>query len=194
MMMGDFFKRMNPTSLPLLVVFFGIFHVFGGALFGQGIRALRDNRDRARFFLVSGAVFGILPIVFDYAFLMMQNAVVWGLGGPALFLFATVVSAFVWEGPFEEIDPKALLALGMGSGAVLLGIFGAMFMWNAAQQDNVGAFDYIMGGVWTCLFVGVGASFAWLGLSALMHHRTLAEENTLRARAAKGKNRKKANE
>ncbi|MBI4671179.1 MAG: hypothetical protein HY741_05870 [Chloroflexi bacterium] len=185
---------MNLNITLLLVVFFGIFHVFGGALFGRGIRARREHSGDARPFLVGGAVFGIAPVIFDFAFFIPQGAIVWGLIGPALFVLAALISAFVWEGPFEEIDTRALISLGMGSGAVLLGVFGALFMWNAAQTSNPGLVDYIMGGVWTCMFVGIGGSFAWAGLSAILHHRTLDEENKFRERAAKRRKPKKKSE
>lgn len=164
---------MNLTVTLLLVVFFGIFHTFGGAMFGQGIRALREHSGSARQFFIAGTVFGILPVVFDFAFFVGQRAIVWGMIGPALFIFAALVSAFVWEGPFETIDTKAVLSFGMGTGALLVGIFGAIFMWNAAQENNPGLVDYIMGGVWTCMFVGIGGGFAWTGLSAILHRRTM---------------------
>lgn len=95
----------------------------------------------------------------------------WGLIGPAIFIAATLISAFVWEGPFEQIDTPALISLGVG-GAVLLGIFGAMFTLNAMMTHETSLVDWIMGGVWTCMFVGIGSSFAWTGLSAILHHRT----------------------
>lgn len=133
----------NLVTTLLLVVFFGIFHIFGGALFGQGIRALREHTGRAPFFLLAGVLFGIVPLVFDYAFFIPQNQVVWGLIGPALFLGAMLISAFVWEGPFEEIDSNALLSFG-------------------------------------------------LGLSAILHHRTMDEETALRERASRQTNKKKS--
>lgn len=59
---------MNLTVTLLLVVFFGIFHAFGGASLGSGIRVLRENSPQARFLLIFGAVFGLVPHLFDYFF------------------------------------------------------------------------------------------------------------------------------
>jgi hypothetical protein len=159
--------------LPLFItIFLSIFHLLGGGAVGQGLRATLRGSDKATFFLLWGAGMGLLPLIFDWVFLVAQGHLIYGLVGPVLFIIAALASALLEL----KIDGGAIISAALGSVALLLGILSIPLMLDAAKTTNPGMADYVFGGCFVLLFVVIGGSFAWNGFGALYHEISLDQE------------------
>jgi hypothetical protein len=159
--------------LPLfLTVFFSIFHMLGGGAVGQGVRAAQRGSDKAMFFLLWGAGMGLVPLVFDWFFLIAQGHLIYGLVGPILFVVTALASAFLEL----KIDGGAVISAAAGSVGFLLGILSVPLMLDAAKTHDLGAADYVFGGCFVLLFVVIGGAFAWNGFSAIFRGIALDQE------------------
>lgn len=163
----------------LLVVFFGIFHAFGGGMFGRGVRALWTEPDKAFGFVIGGTLFGLVPLLFDWFYFIQQKQVLQGVVGPALFVGAAIVSALAGRGILERFDPKALMVTGIGLAAALLGVLAIPFMLGLGEGQDVGSMEFVMGGCWVLMFVVIGSGFALSGLNALLQGRTFDQQVAL---------------
>ena len=163
---------MNQIFPLFLTVFLSIFHLLGGGAVGQGLRSAQRGSDKATFFLLWGAVMGLLPLVFDWFFLIAQGYPVYGLVGPIIFVASAFASAFLEL----NIDGGAVISAAVGSVAFLLGILSIPLMLDAAKSADPGVEDYVFGGCFVLLFVVIGGSFAWNGFSALLRGISLDQE------------------
>lgn len=162
-----------------LVIFFGIFHAFGGAMFGRGVRALWTEPDKALGFVIGGALFGFVPLMFDWFYFIQQHQVVQGVVGPALFVGTALLSALAGRGILKRIDPKALMVTGIGVAAALLGVLAIPFLLEPGEGRDIGSMEYVMGGCWVFMFIVIGSGFALSGLNALLHERTFDQQVAL---------------
>ncbi len=159
--------------LPLFItVFLSIFHLLGGVAVGQGLRATVRGSDKAIFFLLWGAGMGLLPLIFDWFFLIEQGHLIYGIVGPVLFIVAALASALLQL----KIDGGAIISAALGSVALLLGILSIPLMLDATKTTDPGMVDYVFGGCFVLLFVVIGGSFAWNGFSALFRGISLDQE------------------
>ncbi len=178
---------MNPFFPLLLAVFFGIFHLLGGGAIGQGVQALRRGSSQWLFLFVWGAIMGGVPLIFDWFFLIGQGYWLAGLIGPAVFVISAFISAYLEL----DIDGGAVISAALGSTAFLIGLFSIPLMLDRSKEFNLGTEDYLFGGCFVLAFVGVGGSFAWNGIRAILRGISLdqayAEREGKRERPREGK-------
>jgi len=162
---------------PLIpVVFFGIFHVSGGLAFGKGIRERFGETGSGNQLIAWGFLMGATPILFDWFFLIRVGMVQPGLIGPVLFIISTIVGGIFFKGKLSRRNEKSIAAVLMGGTSLLLGLMLTPYLIQQAQtRENLGLFDYLCGGSIPILFVFIGASFAWTGLSAILKRRSFDE-------------------
>ncbi len=169
---------MNTFLALFLTVFFSIFHVLGGGAMGQAVRSAQSGSDKTAFFLLWGAGMGVPPLLFDWFFLIAQGQLIYGLVGPVLFVVTLLASAFLQV----KIDGPALISAALGSAAFLLGVLAIPLMLDAARQAGAGLSDYVFGACFVLMFVVIGGSFAWNGLSAIVRGISLDQEYVERER------------
>ncbi len=155
---------MNPVWPLILTVFFSLFHFLGGVAVGQAVRAAQRGSTTAITLAVWGAGMGVLPVVFDWFFLIRPGDWVYGLIGPIVFILAAFGSAFLEL----KVDGAAVLSAALGSTAFLLGIFVIPLTVDAASTRTFGLEDYVGGTCLVLMFVIIGGSFAWSGFSAML--------------------------
>lgn len=159
--------------LPLFItVFLSIFHLLGGGAVGYAFRATQRGSNKAGFFFLWGGLMGLVPLIFDWFFLIAGGYLIYGLIGPILFIIAALASAFL----NLNIDGSAIISAALGIVAFLLGILSIPLMLDAARATNPGLTDYIFGGCFVLMFVVIGGSFAWNGLRAIFRGVTLNDE------------------
>ncbi len=164
--------EMNPVWPLIFTVFFGVFHVLGGAAVGLGLRALQRGSEEANGLLLQGAIMGLLPLVFDWFFLIAPGNLLLGLVGPFLFVVAALASPFLES----KVDGPALISAVFGSFGLLLGILVIPLMLDAARTGNFGTSDYIFGSCFVLGWVVLGATFAWNGFTAIVRGISLDQE------------------
>lgn len=131
---------------------------------------------------------GVVPLVFDWFFLIAQGYLIHGLVGPALFIAATLASAFLEL----KIDGAAMISATLGSSGFLLGILSIPLMLDATKTRTVGMEDYIFGSCFVLLFVVIGGAFAWNGFRSIFRGVPLDELYAEREQKPSGhQNRKK---
>ncbi len=175
---------MDPFFAPLVVVFLGIFHILGGSALGQGVRAALHGSDDFMTLIMSGALIGGLPVIFDWVFLIAQGYVVHGLIGPLLVIVCACVTAFV---PLDAYGP-ALAPAALGSAAFLIGLLSVPLILDRSQEYDFGATDYIFGGCFALGFILIGGVFAWNGFRAIL---SVSLDQTQAKSGAKGKRARK---
>lgn len=160
----------------ILVVFFGIFHLIGGLAVGKGIRERAAEGKSGSELMLWGAVIGITPILFDWFFLIREGELIWGAVGPALFIAAAIFGRVVLNGDLSRRNEKSIASVLMGGAAFSLGLLLTPYMIQQAQtRENLGAADYVCGGAIPLMFILIGASFVWNGLSAIMKNMPFDE-------------------
>lgn len=183
---------MSEQILPLfLTVFLSIFHALGGGAVGQGFRAAQSGSHKATFFFLWGALMGLVPLIFDWFFLIAQGNLIYGLVGPVLFIATALASAFLTL----NIDGGAIISTALGTVAFLLGLLSIPLMLDAARGRALGTEDYAFSSCFVLMFVVIGGSFAWNGLRAIFRGVSLDDELaerqqkiTERSERKKGKN------
>lgn len=164
---------MNPVWPLIITVFLGIFHLLGGAALGQGWRALERDSSTATFFFAWGAGMGLLPLVFDWFFLIRMGNWVYGLVGPVILIVSTLASAFLEV----KVDGFAVMSAALGTTAFLLGILAIPLVLDTFRtKETVGFEDYVGGSCMVLLFVVIGGAFAWNGFSAMLRGISLDQE------------------
>lgn len=179
----------------VLVIFFGIFHLIGGLALGKGIRERFGEADTGNQLIVWGFLMGAAPILFDWFFLIRAGMVQPGLIGPVLFVIAAIVGGIFFNGELSRRNEKSIAAVLMGGTSLMLGLLLTPYLIQQAQtRDNLGLVDYLCGGLIPVLFIFVGTSFAWTGLSAILKRRSfdehIAERETEIEEKAQKKRRK----
>ncbi len=155
---------MNPVWPLILTVFFSIFHFLGGGAVGQAVRAAQRGESTSLTLAVWGAGMGVLPIVFDWFFLILPGNLLLGLVGPLVFIVTALASAFL----NVKVDGPAVISAALGSTAFLLGIFVIPLTLDAARTREFGLEDYVGGTCLVLMFLVIGGGFAWNGFSAML--------------------------
>ena len=163
------------------VLFFGIFHILGGLAVGKAMREKVSGRATGTRLLVWGMLMGATPILFSWFFLINTGETLAGAIGPALFLIAVIVGGIFFHNELSRKNEQSIAAVLMGGTALMLGILLIPYLLEQAQtRDNLGLADYLCGGFIPIIFILVGASFTWTGLSAISKKRTFDEHITER--------------
>lgn len=162
-------QNMNIENPFLLVAFFAVFHLLGGAALGKGIRD--KNSQQALW----GAFMGITPIVFDWAFLIREGLAFYGLIGPFIFVIAVIASYLLFQTKFSKTNEKSIGAILMGSSSLLIGLALAPFLINRALTFDLQPVDYLFGSCILVLPILVGIGFVWSGFAAILKKRTYDE-------------------
>ena len=175
---------------PLFItVFFSIFHALGGGAVGQGLRAAQRGSNKATFFFLWGGLMGLLPLIFDWFFLIAQGNLIYGLVGPILFIVTAFASAFLTL----NIDGGAIISAAIGTTGFLLGILSIPLMLDVAKTANPGITDYAFGGCFVLIFAVIGGSFAWNGLRAIFRGVSLDQEYAEREQKLEEREKRKKN-
>jgi hypothetical protein len=174
---------MSPMPPMFSALFFSIFHAFGGAALGRGLRTLRSDPQNAATLLLWGALMGLTPLLFDWFFLLRVGQWAYGVIGPGIFVMTALASAALWTGALEQLDGRAMAAAALGGSALVIGLAAAPLLVGAALAHGAAAGEIVFGAVWLLFFVGIGSGIAWTGLMALRHGRTFDQEARRRQRA-----------
>lgn len=167
---------MELNSPYFLVVFFGIFHMIGGLAFGKGIRERLTGAKTGYKLMVWGAIMGILPMIFDWFFLIRVDKIMAGTVGPALFILAVILGGIFFTKELSRKHEQSIVAILMGGTAFMLGSMLIPYLIQQAQtRDNLGLVDYLCGGFIPFIFILVGFSFIWTGISAMRKNLTFDE-------------------
>jgi hypothetical protein len=163
---------MDELTQWIVVVFFGIFQMVGGAFTGNGVRsllaALRLRGDpeaqaagfkQARTTLVSGCTFGFAAILFS-ALTVMRVNVWYFVAGVLIYLVVSAGAAFLPEGTLSEIGAGTFAAIGIGLAAVLLAILVGIFAFQRGEP--------LFGVIWAGIAGLVGLTFLSTGIKTLL--------------------------
>lgn len=165
--------ELNPI---FLVVFFGIFHIAGGLAVGKGVRERVSDSEAGNSLIAWGFIMGGLPLVFDWLFLIREGALIAGLIGPALFVISAIVGGLAFTGELSRKNEKSFGAILMGGTGLMLGLMLTPYLIQQAQtRDDIGMVDYLCGGLIPIIFMFIGGSFVWTGLSAILKKRSFDE-------------------
>ncbi len=166
---------MSPSNPLFLVLFFGIFHIFGGLAFGKGIRDRLMKDSKGSQLIAWGVLMGVVPVLFDWVFLIGQGYMLHGLAGPALFVITAIVGALFLTKKLTSVHEKSIGAILMGGTALLFGLTLAPYLIKQAFKMKLGPADYIFGGCLLVLPLLVGFGFVWNGVTAILKNRTFDE-------------------
>lgn len=166
-----------------ITVFLSIFHALGGGAVGHGLRTAQRGSNKAGFFFLWGGLMGLVPLIFDWFFLIAQGNLLYGLVGPVLFIITALASAFL----NLNLDTSAIISAAMGTTGLLIGILSIPLMLDAAQTTNPGVADYVFAGCFVLMFVVIGGAFAWNGFGAIFRGITLDQEYAERIRSTRKK-------
>lgn len=160
----------------ILVLFFGIFHLTGGLAVGKGIRERGSDKKAGGQLIAWGAIMGVTPTLFDWFFLIREGELVWGLIGPGLFIMAGILGWVFLNGELSRRNEKSIGAVLMGGTALILGLLLTPYLIQQAQiREGIGLVDYVCGGAIPLMFIFIGASFAWNGVTALRKNMSFDE-------------------
>lgn len=160
----------------ILALFFGIFHFFGGLAVGKGLRERTSDKKVGSQLIAWGMLMGATPTLFDWFFLIRLGAVIWGFVGPAIFIAAVILGVLILKGRLTRRNEKSLGAVLMGGSALMLGLLLTPYLIEKAQvRKDIGFTDYVCGGAIPLMFIFIGASFAWNGISALRKNMSFDE-------------------
>lgn len=158
------------------VVFFGIFHILGGLVFGKGLRDKLTDPGAGIGFIIWGLIMGVPPTLFDWFFLIQAGNLVPGLIGPILFIIAAIVGGIYFNGEIARKNAQSIISILMGGTALMLGTMITPYLIQQAQtRDNLNITDYLCGGLIPVLFIGVGLSIVSTGFSAVRKNMTFDE-------------------
>lgn len=164
-------------SNPLfLATFFSIFHGFGGAAIGRGLRTLSNEPENGTQFIFWGILMGVPPIVFDWFFLLRVGETSYGFIGPGVFVLAALITGFFWTEELDLLDQKAIGAVAMGGSALLLGLILTPYLINQALTRDLKVVDWFFGSCFLLFFILIGGGFVWNGIMALIRSTTFDEE------------------
>ncbi|GAB4499599.1 MAG: hypothetical protein OHK003_16130 [Anaerolineales bacterium] len=176
----------------ILVAFFGIFHVIGGLSFGKGIRKKFGEAGAGNQLIAWGLLMGAVPIFFDWFFLIRAGMLLTGVIGPALFIVSAAIGGIFLNGELSRRNEKSIAAVLMGGTALMLSLLLIPYLIQQAQtRENLGLVDYLCGGSIPILFILIGASFMWTGLSAILKRRSFDEHIAERETENEEKSQKK---
>ena len=162
--------RMNIYNPLLLVSFFSAFHLLGGLAFGKG---LRDTESKQ--LILWGGFMGITPIVFDWAFLIREDMLFYGLIGPTVFVIAGILGYSLLTTKFSKANEKSIGAIMMGASSLLIGLILAPYLINQVLTLDLQPADYLFGSCLLVLPILVGIGFIWSGFTAILKKRTYDE-------------------
>lgn len=158
-----------------LVLFFGIFHVFGGLALGKGVRDRLAKDNKGNSLIAWGVLMGVAPALFDWVFLVNQGYVWHGLTGPVLFITAAAIAAIFFTEKLTRVHEKSIGAILMGGAALLLGLALAPYLVKQALTMDLSPADYIFGSCLLVLPLFVGFGFVWNGVTAILKNRAFDE-------------------
>ena len=159
----------------ILVVFFGIFHGFGGLAFGKGLRDRITGNNGSGSLILWGAIMGLTPILFDWFFLINNGQTLYGLIGPGIFVLAAIAAGIFYTTKLTRVHEKSFGAILMGGSSLAVGLVIIPYLLEQAQTQELGLEDYIFGGCIPIIFLVVGISFLWSGISAIQNNKSFDE-------------------
>lgn len=166
---------MDSITQWIVVLFFAVFEMVGGAFTGVGVRSLlaalrlRDDPEaqsadfkQARTTLVSGCTFGFAAILFS-AFTVRTINPWYFVVGVVIYVAVTAGAAFLPQGTLSEIGAGTFAAIGIGLVAVMLAILVGIFAFQRGEP--------LFGVIWAGIAGLVGLTFLSTGVKALLSGR-----------------------
>jgi hypothetical protein len=166
---------MNLDNPLFLVTFFSIFHIVGGLAIGKGIREFILKSDKGKRYILWGAIMGIPPLAFDWAFLIYPGKIIYGSIGPALFIIAIMFASIFLTGKFSETHEKSIGIAVMGLASLLIGLSIAPFIIKQALLPGMGLEDYIFSSCLLVMPILVGFGFLSNAVRAMLNNKSLDE-------------------
>jgi len=165
---------MSPDNPLFLVFFFGIFHGFGGLAFGKGLRdTLTGKKNHS--LLLWGVIIGIIPILFDWAFLYINWGINYAIIGPIIFIVAAIVSGIFYKGKMVKVHEKSIGAILAGGITLAFGFLIAPYLVKQALTIDLRPEDYVFGSCLLVLPFLVGFAFLSNGLKAITKNKSFDE-------------------
>ena len=164
---------MNPVWPLIITVALSVCHVLGGGALGMGLRmSRRGGAEKTNFFILWGAGMGVLPLIVDWAFLILPGNWLYGMVGPILLILTTAAGAFLRL----KLDIPAIISAVIGSAWCLLGILVIPLMLDAARAGKFKTEDYFFSAFFVLFSLFVGSVFARNGFAALLRGISLDQQ------------------